>query len=214
MKIKVSSQRIIRGSKISTRCPYCGQNGTFDPFQDLPDLYVPATYNAPEIILGQRKCPNTNCKGHIFIVKNDSSNILHTYPAIHIDFNETGIPKLIKETFSEALTCHAEECYIAAAIMMRRCLEELCQDRRAEGNSLKDRISELRNSVILPDELFQAMNELRLLGNDAAHIEAKVYEEIGKEEVELAIQLTKEILKAIYQLDSLVKKLQSLKEKE
>jgi hypothetical protein len=65
--------------------------------------------------------------------------------------------------------------------------------------------------VVLPNVLFQAMDELRLLGNDAAHIEAKVFDQIGKAEIEAAIELTKEILKGVYQLDSLVKKLQALK---
>ena len=49
------------------------------------------------------------------------------------------------------------------------------------------------------------------MGNDAAHLEAKTYDEIGQEEIEVALELTKEILKAVYQLDSLVKKLRALK---
>jgi len=55
------------------------------------------------------------------------------------------------------------------------------------------------------------MDELRLLGNDVAHIEAKVYDQVGSAEVEAAIELTKEILKAVFQLDSLVTKLKSLR---
>jgi hypothetical protein len=55
------------------------------------------------------------------------------------------------------------------------------------------------------------MDELRLLGNDATHVEAKLYDQIGEPQVAIALELTKEILKGIYQLDSLVKRLQSLK---
>ncbi len=55
------------------------------------------------------------------------------------------------------------------------------------------------------------MDELRLLGNDAAHIEAKTYDAIGKEETEVALTLTKEILKGVYQLDELVNRLKALK---
>jgi hypothetical protein len=111
----------------------------------------------------------------------------------------------------EAITCHAEECYVAAAIMIRRCLEELCENRGARGATLKDRIASLRTAVVLPDVLFEAMDELRLLGNDAAHIEAKIFDQVGKTEVEAAIAVTKEILKAVYQLDDLVAKLRALK---
>jgi hypothetical protein len=100
---------------------------------------------------------------------------------------------------------------MASAIMVRRCLEELCEERGATGSNLKERIGNLRSSVLLPSELFEAMEELRLLGNDAAHIEAKVYDQVGEAEVSLAIELTEEILKSVYQLDTLVKKLQGLK---
>ena len=57
------------------------------------------------------------------------------------------------------------------------------------------------------------MDELRILGNDAAHVEAKVYDSIGEPQVSIALELTKEILKATYQLDTLVKKIQALKGK-
>ena len=58
------------------------------------------------------------------------------------------------------------------------------------------------------------MHELRLLGNDAAHIEANTFEQIGKEELEISIDFTKEILKAVYQYESLLERLRSLKKQE
>ena len=56
------------------------------------------------------------------------------------------------------------------------------------------------------------MDELRILGNDAAHIEAKDYESVSKEEATIAIEVTKEILKSLYQYTSLLGKLRSLKQ--
>ncbi|TPW00032.1 MAG: hypothetical protein USCAAHI_00532 [Beijerinckiaceae bacterium] len=43
----------------------------------------------------------------------------------------------------------------------------------------------------LPQELLDGADHLRLLGNDAAHIEAKTYQSIGEPEVRIAIDLTK-----------------------
>ena len=63
----------------------------------------------------------------------------------------------------------------------------------------------------MPSALFDAFDELRLLGNDAAHIESKDYDSIGHEEVGIAIELTKEILKGVYQMSNLVEKLKKLK---
>ena len=59
--------------------------------------------------------------------------------------------------------------------------------------------------------MFEGLHELRLLGNDAAHIEAKSYNEIGKDEVEISIEFAKEILKAIYQYEHLLAKIKGLK---
>ena len=51
----------------------------------------------------------------------------------------------------------------------------------------------------MPKELLDGLDDIRLLGNDAAHIESRDYDNIGKEkeEVELAIDFTKEVLKAV-----------------
>jgi len=97
--------------------------------------------------------------------------------------------------------------------MVRRTLEEVCGDQSAKGKDLKERIAALGEKIIVPRELLEAANELRLLGNDAAHLEAKVYDDVGKVELDLAIELTKEILKAVYQLADLLERLKSLKSK-
>ena len=55
------------------------------------------------------------------------------------------------------------------------------------------------------------MDELRLLGNDAAHIEAKSYDKVSLEEVEVAIEFSKELLKALYQYSGLLSRLRALK---
>ncbi len=50
-----------------------------------------------------------------------------------------------------------------------------------------------------------------MLGNDAAHIESQEYAKIGKEEVEVGIEFTKEVLKAVYQYSALLNKLRAFK---
>lgn len=76
---------------------------------------------------------------------------------------------------------------------------------------MKERISDLKSKITIPMELFEAMDELRLLGNDAAHIEAQEYNDVSEEEVDVAIEFTKEILKSLYQYSALLTKLRSLK---
>ncbi|GAA0751188.1 hypothetical protein GCM10009107_23740 [Ideonella azotifigens] len=147
----------------------------------------------------------------MFCVYDLQSNVVKSYPPQRIDFDSKAIPATIVKTFEEALSCQAEGMHVAAAIMIRRTLEELCQDKGATGANLKARVNTLQSSVVLPQGLLAAMDDLRLLGNDAAHIEAQTYDAIGQDELEVAIELTKEILKAVYQLDDLLGRLRALK---
>ena len=65
----------------------------------------------------------------------------------------------------------------------------------------------------MPADLLEALDHLRMLGNDAAHVEARVYEQIGPKEIEVGIELTKEILKATYQYSGLLARLKGLGKK-
>jgi len=69
--------------------------------------------------------------------------------------------------------------------MVRRLLEELCEDNKASGSDLKARLAAVRGTVVIPQELLTAADELRILGNDAVHVEAKAYDAIGSNEAAL-----------------------------
>jgi hypothetical protein len=62
----------------------------------------------------------------------------------------------------------------------------------------------------LPQELLEAVDHIRLLGNDAAHLECKHYNNVGQAELEAAIKVTKEVLKAVYQYADLIAELKAL----
>jgi hypothetical protein len=195
--------------KIATRCPHCGHNGTFENVINL-DLFETLSRK----ILGLRRCPNSRCYGHFFFVMDfDSGELLTTYPSDLIPFDKESIPAKVLNSFEEAVKCHSTQCFIAAAIMIRKTLEEICLDRGATGKTLYNRLEGLKGKVVIPQELFDGMQELRLLGNDAAHVESETFNDIGKEEIEISIDFTKEILKSVYQYVDLLSKLKSLKKK-
>jgi len=76
---------------------------------------------------------------------------------------------------------------------------------------LKKRIESLASQVVLPKPLLDGLDSLRLLGNDAAHVESRDFDRVDRTEVEVAIDVAKEILKATYQYESLISKLDALK---
>jgi Domain of unknown function (DUF4145) len=163
------------------------------------------------IYIGQRYCPNTKCSGHIFFIITPEGELLRTYPSDTIPFDKTGVPDKILNAFGEAITCHSNNCFVASAIMIRKTLEEICNHEGCTEKNLKERLKNLESKIMIPRELVEGVDELRLLGNDAAHIEANTFEQIGKTEIEISIEFTKEILKATYQYEDLLSKLRSLK---
>ena len=192
-------------SVVKLRCPKCRHNGTFEPLA-AQDVILQPTGD----IVGVRRCPDPACYSLIFFYGKAGQRD-EFYPPETIDFDSTNLPKPVQNALEEAIKCHAQRCFVASAIMVRKTLEELCADRNAEGGNLKERIASLASRVILPKELLDGLDALRLLGNDGAHIESKTYENIGLEEIEVAIDFTKEVLKAVYQYAALLEKLNARK---
>lgn len=203
MFFKVGSTTNGAGIPLPLRCPSCRREGSFEVLGT--DIVTGQTW------LGQRRCPNQACHTHVFVAWRTPQEVIVSYPAQRIDFDASHIPAAVVAPFEEALTCEAARCFVAAGMLVRKTLEQLCADRGASGKDLHKRIESLKTKVILPEALFVAAQDLRLLGNDAAHIESKTYNDIGQQEVGAAIALTKEILKAVYQYGALLEQLRALK---
>lgn len=209
-KITVDPQNQSQPDILAARCPHCGHDASFE---GVGPHDINGQNNIEGVMthfkLGIRRCPRAECHGQLFFQTFGAETM--TFPALVIDFIPDDIPKPIGDTFQEALQCEAIGCYTASAIMVRKTLEMICEERSATGDKLIDRLKSLKTQVSLPTQLFDAMDNLRLLGNDAAHVELKDFDKIGKDELSVAIDLTKEVLKSLYQLDSIVNRLKAMK---
>lgn len=220
MPIKVTGEATAfhGNTTINLRCPVCRHEGAFHGFPGGIDESWSGRVAGPngtmttdgQYRIGYRQCPNTTCKAVLFFVQRQN-DLVETFPAEVIDFDASNLPDKVLSSLEEATKCHAAGCYRAAALMVRKTLEELCADKQATGANLKAKIANLRTTIVISEDLLAAADELRLLGNDAAHVEAQAYDAIESEEVEVAIELTKELLKAVYQHTSLVARLRALK---
>ena len=211
MILKIRSSITDNGPDISLRCPSCKKLGIFNRIGSDQQAVIPlGDGRGRPVNVGHRRCPNTQCSSHVFVAL-EGQSILASYPPERIDFDSTNLPPEVLSTLEEAIACHANQCFIAAAMMLRKTLEHLCDDRGSTGKNLKERISALDTTLVLPKELLEGIDDIRLLGNDAAHVESREYDNIGKDELELAIDLTKEVLKAVYQYTSLLTRFQALK---
>lgn len=196
------------------KCPHCGHEGSFEPIVQGADIHGQVVENGltRTYQLGVRRCPRADCHGQVFFAAVGSNT--EFYPVQRIDFDPTDIPEAVTKCLKEAIDCHANGNDIAAAIMVRKSLETMCEEQGATGPNLKERIKDLGSKIVMPKQLVDGMDTLRLLGNDAAHVEARLFLEIGTKELEVAIKFTKELLKNVYQYGSLLKELEDLKTSE
>lgn len=198
---------------MSVRCPHCRQNGTFRNALGMAVSYNKTTNEntvSPHSA-AIYQCPNRQCHGLIFAISDHNGVAAKIVPPTQLDFDPAGIPSRLLSTLTEAVSCHAAGCYRACALMVRRLIEELCDEQNATGSDLRKRLENLRSKVPMSDALLDGATELRILGNDAAHVVAKEYASIGAEEAELSIEVAKEVLKALYQHHELIERLKKLK---
>lgn len=210
--LSVTNSRVIS----SIRCPHCRKVGTFNAATQhsvsFQKLNAAGTGIAAHLTAQMAICPDRECSGIVFVISDNSTNkILFTSPPELIDFESSNLPENILRSLKEAISCHSAGAYRASAMMIRRLLEEVCEVSGSTGANLHQKLVGLKDKISLPTELFDAMFELKALGNDAAHIEAKDYDNIGRDEAEDGIVLAKEILKSLYQLKSLVDRLRARK---
>ncbi len=204
-------------------CPYCSSFGTFqNAFQSklvfenfvthFPDHSASRSSDSHTFV-SAHMCPNPKCRG-VVLVCSFNGFLIEYSPKSDFAIHIAHVPDEIYYTFKEALRCYNSGCYRATALMVRRVLEEVCEESGAGGRTLHDRMSVLRGKVILPPELFEVIHELKALGNDAAHVDARNYEKIGEEEARISLELVAEILKARYEVQSLVDRIRSRKSEE
>lgn len=199
--------------RIKMRCPVCLREGTLDQRgADLQLAQRSMAWSLNDPATGERICPNPDCAALIYLVYIPSrAEVIASYPPERIDFDASALPPVVQEPLEEAINCHANECFPAAAVMVRRTLEAVCEDQGATGDDLYKRIERLGKEIVLPKGMIKALHNLRLLGNDAVHVEARVYAEVGKREVEVAVDVAKTILQATYQMDAILNELEGLK---
>jgi hypothetical protein len=204
----------IARNAVSIRCPHCRELGSFNSLGGAKAYQKGGKFGpntgVQAYFASIRTCPNMSCKGLVFVIEGPEG-VAEIEPPQLLDFNPDNLPTRLLQTLREAIACHGAGAYRAAAMMVRRLLEEICDDNKASGATLHQRLASLKSAIVLPEPLFDAMNELKALGNDAAHVEAKAYDNIGAAEAEDSIELAKEIVKALYQLKGLIARLQARK---
>lgn len=141
--------------------------GTLEGLPKIPDADLYSS-DPNHVRAGQRRCPNPKGWAHIFFAFDTQKGLmLVSYPAERIDFETTNVPASVVSGLEEAIACHANRCFVAAALMVRKTLEELCRDRGATGDNLKERIKAL--GCVTSDQTKLRIRLLRIDALEAPH---------------------------------------------
>ena len=93
----------------------------------------------------------------------------------------------VKKDFEEALLCQSVGAYRGAAVLARRAVQSICLDKGAKkGENLHKQIKELFDKNIITQAIKDWADEVRYIGNDAAHPNK---EEVSKEDSEDILEL-------------------------
>jgi Domain of unknown function (DUF4145) len=105
------------------------------------------------------------------------------------------VPKAIQSAFMEARVCFGAKAFSAAAIMCRKTLEGICSAHGAKSKTLGGKLKELKEKGIIENRLFEWAEELRAIGNEAAHGVEFV---ASREDAEDTLQFTETLVEYIF----------------
>lgn len=141
------------------------------------------------------KC--SNCGRGVLLVHEQVNKGRGTYPAtvfpsLRSDYAPEGVPPSIARDFREALDSRASGFLYGASLVGRRVLQAALREKVGEHRTLKLEIDAVPLDV-LPKVQKDAADQIRLIGNDAAHAD-----EVTAEDVDDLIAFTREVLHTLY----------------
>ena len=71
----------------------------------------------------------------MLVIEAHDGRIIEIEPPQLLDFSLDNSPPKLQETLKEAIACHGAGAYRAAAMMVRRLLEEICEENKVTGPS-------------------------------------------------------------------------------
>jgi hypothetical protein len=109
------------------------------------------------------------------------------------------VPISVKNAYIQALRSFSASLWEPCVLMCRKCLEEFANHEQISGKDLYEKIENLSINGIIDSRLKNWSHEIRLVGNEAAHIATKP---ITKQDARDVLDFTEAILLYVFSLTS------------
>jgi hypothetical protein len=110
------------------------------------------------------------------------------------------VPTEIASAFAEAQLALSANCSRASAVMARRTLEAIAEDKGQTSGTLAQRLERLTQSGLLHPTLADWATEVRLIGNKGAHFDP--LHDVSRDDAAQLTKFTGELLRFLYVLPS------------
>lgn len=197
-------------------CPYCASVGymrVVGSGKDVKDVLVggrnPFTVEAGTVyrLLACVNCEKVTLESSSWHEQMDHSSECD-WETVHPSKRQPilGLPEAIEKEFNEAEAVRTASPN-AYALLTRRVLEAVCEDRQADGKTLHAGLVDLAQRGEIPEKLAEVAQSLRQLGNVGAHYKAG---SLTVEDLPSLEALCRAVLEYVYAAPRLVTQAESL----
>ncbi|WP_219461617.1 DUF4145 domain-containing protein [Nonomuraea rhizosphaerae] len=105
------------------------------------------------------------------------------------------IPEELRREHQEAQRCFNADAYTATVVMVRRALEGVCSHHNISATNLVRALEEMERQGLIEGRLLEWAQELRVLGNQAAHFTGRP---VARQDAQDALELAEALLDYLY----------------
>jgi len=154
------------------KCPQCNQNAKMDVLNEYVQTIIPPEgitwANKTYILMLCPKCEQVSLESildHSELMEPDEREVLILYPQI-----PQGLPKNVEVAYRDAMSVKVSSPNAYGALL-RKVIEEVCLDRKANGRGLYKKIEDLGKRGEIPVSLVEIAHNIRDLGDRGVHAE-------------------------------------------
>lgn len=204
MALPTTREQINQTCDVSAKCPYCGDRVAIIPLVD------PFNHSGHAYFMGL--CPNYCRKGcgPVFAVYEELNGyITQIYPSPNDDASRIhqSIPSVIREDYAEAMRCSYVNAYKSCVVMCRRVIEAIACDKlggeaKREGDGATKRLGKLiellHDNRFITTDIRDTADAIKYFGDYGAHVQDDGLDSVSRDDAEVIIKLTRQLLNAIY----------------